>query len=129
MSASFRFETTGFNEMAAAVLARAAGIGARVQAGLQESIDKLQGMAEARSSGRPGPNIVTGAYHDSWFTAVSTGEAVLSNFSPQALRLELGFVGVDSLGRHYAQPPYAHLGPAVIEFEPDFYDIMARALR
>lgn len=126
---SFRFETTGFTELAAHLHLRSSAIQAQVQVGLERSINKLQDMTEARSSGRPGPNIITGSYHDSWFTAVADGQAVLSNFQPQALRLEFGFVGVDSLGRHYSQPPYAHLGPAVIEFQPEFGDILTQALR
>ncbi|MEV0446303.1 hypothetical protein AB0I46_46175, partial [Streptomyces spectabilis] len=38
--------------------------------------------------------------------------------APQGRRLEFGFVGVDSLGRHYNQPPFPHLGPAVATFGP-----------
>lgn len=30
----------------------------------------------------------------------------------QAKGLEYGFVGVDSLGRHYRQPPFPHVAPA-----------------
>lgn len=124
-----RAETTGFDRFAARLLAVAAGAPGAVHSGLSESVDRLQALTEVNSSGRPGPNIVTGSYHGSWFTAVGGNEAVLSNRQPQALRLEFGFVGVDSLGRHYAQPPYAHLGPAVEEFRDEFGDIMTRALR
>lgn len=31
---------------------------------------------------------------------------------PYARRLEFGFIGVDSLGRHYHQPPYPYMRPA-----------------
>jgi hypothetical protein len=125
----FRFEAGGFLELAAAVLARQAMTSAAVQTALEEGIVKLQDIAQTNSSGRPGPNIVTGSYHDSWFTAVGQGEAVLSNFQPQALRLEFGFVGTDSLDRFYNQPPYAHLGPAVQTFGPEFGDIIVRAFK
>jgi hypothetical protein len=31
----------------------------------------------------------------------------------QGARLEFGFTGVDSLGRHYTQPPFPHVQPAL----------------
>lgn len=35
-------------------------------------------------------------------------------------RVELGFVGADSLGRVYNQPPYPYLGPGLIQSIPVF---------
>jgi hypothetical protein len=129
MSVTFRIEAGGFDEMATNLFARSRLVRAQVEAGLRESIEKLQAVTQQNASGRPGPNIVTGSYHDSWFTAAGAEQAVLSNFQPQALRLEFGFVGTDSLGRFYNQPPYAHLGPAVITFGPEFGAIMLRAIK
>ncbi|MFI1177014.1 hypothetical protein [Streptomyces melanogenes] len=48
--------------------------------------------------------------------------------APQARRLEFGFVGVDSLGRRYAQRPYPHLGPAVEQAGPRLVQELGRAV-
>lgn len=84
----------------------------------------LQTRIQAKASGRPGPNAPTGDYRRSWGTRYS-GNAFVSTASvgtnmPQGRRLELGFVGADSLGRIYNQPPYPHVGPAAQEIEPLF---------
>ena len=66
----------------------------------------------------PGPNVATGDYRRS-IRAVATGDGwVVSTNSPQAARLEFGFVGRDALGRYFHQPAYPHWGPAVDEVEP-----------
>ncbi len=61
------------------------------------------------ASGRPGPDVVTGVYRDSWGIS---GDMVTTRH-PAALRLEFGYVGVDSLGRDYNQPPFPHVRPAL----------------
>lgn len=84
----------------------------------------LQTRIKARASGRPGPNAPTGDYRRSWNTRYFSGPGVeganVGTNAPQGQRLENGFVGTDSLGRTYNQPPYAHVGPAVQETEPEF---------
>jgi hypothetical protein len=45
----------------------------------------------------------------------------------QNYRLEFGFVGKDSLGRNYNQPPYPHMRPAADEIEPEFFAAAAAA--
>ena len=77
------------------------------------------GIARIRgnASGRPGPNVITGAYRNSWqphprrlpYGAMCT----LATDAPQGRRLEWGFVGTDSLGRSYNQPPFPHVEPAI----------------
>lgn len=77
------------------------------------------GVARIRgnASGRPGPNVVTGAYRNSWraqtrglpYGAVCT----LGTDLPYGRRLEFGFSGTDSLGRSYNQPPFPHVQPAL----------------
>lgn len=87
----------------------------------------LQRLVRANASGRPGPRVQTGDYRRG--IRLQTGEAVspagglvpfatVYTTSPQGQRLEHGFVGVDSLGRHYHQPPFPHWGPAVEVVEP-----------
>ena len=77
------------------------------------------------ASGRPGPNVVTGNYINSFvLSSPSKYTRVVSNGSPQARRLEYGFIGVDSLGRHYVQPPFPHMAPAKEEVGPVFLKAM-----
>lgn len=84
----------------------------------------LETRIKAKASGRPGPNAPTGDYRRSWthevFTDGMSVTAVVGTNKPQARRLEYGFVGADSLGRVYNQPPYPHVGPAVEEIRPLF---------
>ena len=73
----------------------------------------LETRIKASASGRPGPNAPTGDYRRSWNTeTVYLGEVVqvdVGTNKPQGRRLEFGFHGTDSLGRHYNQPPYPHV--------------------
>lgn len=69
-------------------------------------------VKQAASSGPPGPRKITGKYvrsirRRSIFRATTSAYEVYTE-APQARRLEFGFVGVDSLGRHYAQAPRPH---------------------
>lgn len=76
---------------------------------------------QAHASGRPGPNAPTGDYRRSWTVMVTkdgdTTTGVVGTNRPQGPRLEFGFVGADSLGRVYNQPPFPHVGPARDEIE------------
>jgi len=82
----------------------------------------LWGQVIQNASGRPGPNIVTGRYisgiqkrlgRDGGFLGFGgTAVGEVWTDAPQAMRLEFGFVGTDSLGRHYTQPPFPHWRPA-----------------
>ncbi|MCA1220252.1 hypothetical protein [Streptomyces sp. 8L] len=74
-------------------------------------------LIQANASGRPGPNVITGAYRSSWRTEpirIPYGAmCTIGTDAPQGRRLEFGFTGVDSLGRYYDQPPFPHVGPAL----------------
>ncbi|MFF8610791.1 HK97 gp10 family phage protein [Streptomyces sp. NPDC015346] len=79
-----------------------------------------RGVAAIRSnaSGRPGPNIITGAYWASWkdvHQPIPHGaQCTIGTSKPQGRRLEFGFYDMtDSLGRHFFQPPYPHVQPAL----------------
>jgi len=79
-----------------------------------------QSFVKMHASGRPGPQIITGEYFDSIRVSQLaepglTATAVVGTDAPQAARLEFGFVGVDSLGRHYHQPPFPHWIPGMYE--------------
>ncbi|MFE0257283.1 HK97 gp10 family phage protein [Streptomyces sp. NPDC059010] len=84
----------------------------------------LRVRIQRNASGRPGPNVITGQYRASWDVRVraSGGQVTAEVFTdaPQARRLEYGFVGVDSLGRHYRQPPFPHVEPAFRQTQPAF---------
>ncbi|MGW6021267.1 HK97 gp10 family phage protein [Streptomyces sp. NPDC055214] len=86
-------------------------------------------QVQRNASSRPGPRVVTGKYRASWQSGVHRAGPVIvgeaGTNAPQGRRLEFGFVGVDSLGRHYNQPPFPHLGPAVNAFGP----LLVRELR
>lgn len=82
----------------------------------------LTTSVKAHASGRPGPRTPTGDYRrsitgDVERKAGGTTVGVVGTTRPQGRRLELGFVGVDSLGRHYHQPPYPHFRPALSKIE------------
>lgn len=77
------------------------------------------GVARIRqnASGRPGPNVITGRYRSSWRAETRPipygAQCTIGTDAPQGRRLEFGFVGPDSLGRIYNQPPYPHVQPAL----------------
>lgn len=65
-----------------------------------------------------GPGVVTGRLRNS-ITVIERGPAGRFGWQAKvgptviyARRLELGFTGTDSLGRHYNQPPYPFMAPA-----------------
>lgn len=99
---------------------------ARVSAAL------LVASIRQRASGRPGPRVITGRYRASWQSEVTAAGTVfvaqIGSNAPQARRLEYGFVGTDSLGRRYAQPPFPHVGPAVEASGPVVARILGAAV-
>lgn len=98
--------------------------------------NKAKNQVIKNASGRPGPRKVTGEYVKSIYA--KPGLDTQGDFSiavgsdaPQAARLEFGFVGRDSLGRMYNQPPFPHFSPALALLEPmlmkDMADLLSRA--
>lgn len=93
---------------------------------------RLVEEVKRNASGRPGPEEVTGEYVDSIYFEVTDqvaagGEGAsvdVGSDAPQALRLEYGFVGTDSLGRTYEQPPFPHWQPAMDVVEPEYEEAM-----
>jgi hypothetical protein len=90
----------------------------------------LQARVKANAMGRPGPRAPTGDYNRSINLTLAqrgmTVEAQVGTNLPQGRRLEFGFVGQDSLGRTYHQPPYPHFGPAVDKTAPEFETAVAQ---
>lgn len=93
---------------------------------------KVKAHASKPRTGPPGPRIQTGNYNRSISLQMS-GNAYISTATvgtnaPQGRRLEFGFVGEDSLGRHYNQPPYPHFRPALDEVGPLFEAALAAVI-
>lgn len=135
MFANINVERDGLHNLAAELRA----IGPYVQRHgppvVRAQAKKLQQAVKAHAQGRPGPRRVTGKYVESIKVRSGIGggvytsragripmgfEAEVYTNEPYARRLEFGFVGVDSAGRHYNQPPYPHWGPAVAEVNGGF---------
>ncbi|MFG2143665.1 HK97 gp10 family phage protein [Streptomyces sp. NPDC048696] len=99
---------------------------------MRHGAQALVAQVQYNASGRPGPRVVTGRYRASWQSEVHRSGPVLvaevGTNAPQGRRLEFGFVGVDSLGRHYHQPPFPHLGPAVQQAGPALVHALGTAV-
>jgi hypothetical protein len=98
-------------------------VGPEIKRTVRSQADRLRDAIRQNASGRPGPNVITGAYRASWrvedFAVADGGGAEIGTDKPQGRRLEFGFYDMtDSLGRHFFQPPYAHVEPAVNALSP-----------
>ncbi|MFF8910511.1 HK97 gp10 family phage protein [Streptomyces olivaceoviridis] len=108
-------------------------VGPEVNRTVQQQARLLRALIQERASGRPGPNVITGAYRGSWrteaFGVPDGGGAEVGTDKPQGRRLEYGFWDMtDSIGRHFFQPPYPHVGPAVNELSPEYEQAFIDAL-
>ena len=100
-------------------------VGPEVERVVHRQAGILRGMIRARASGRPGPNVITGRYRSSWevepFAVPHGGGAEVGTRKPQGRRLEFGFYDMtDSIGRHFYQPPFPHVGPSVDELSHQY---------
>lgn len=87
----------------------------------------------ANASGRPGPNVITGQYRASWKAVTDRipygAECTIGTEAPQGRRLEFGFWDMtDSIGRHFFQPPYPHVQPALPHIEDTLHEEMRSAV-
>lgn len=105
------------DELAAKFEHAAARIGPAIARGVEHTGTLGQARIRGHASGRPGPNVITGAYRNSWQANTRRlphgAMCELGTNAPQGRRLEFGFTGMDSLGRHYNQPPFPHVQPAL----------------
>lgn len=112
---SGRATAAGFEELARALSGLGTGLPRQVDADISRWT--LMGLARVKSaaSGRPGPRRVTGDYTRSMNAQVSRGPGgtvgTIGTNAVQAARLEFGFFGADSLGRHYRQRAFPHWRP------------------
>ena len=124
---------TGLDELATRLDQSADRVGPETNRTVQQQARLGLAMIKWNASGRPGPNIITGDYFDSWesvpFAVPVGGGADLHTDEPQGRRLEFGFMNMfDSLGRFYRQPPFPHVEPAVDELSEQYQDAFKDAL-
>lgn len=123
----------GADVAAAQLLARAAAVDVVVREVVRSQGEQLRVTVQAAASGRPGPNVITGAFRSGITLDVDGGPghatATVSSTAPQAYRLEFGFRGQDRLGRTYNQPPYPSFGPAFDAMESSMGIIVVAAIR
>lgn len=126
----FSIDVSQVNALADRLSTVGAGLGARVSQVVLHHTALLDLEMKRAASGRPGPNVITGDFRRSITHDVVTGglrsEGAAGSGAPQAARLEWGFTGTDSIGRHYNQPPYPWARPALDRIEPAFSEAMAR---
>ncbi|MGY5127276.1 HK97 gp10 family phage protein [Streptomyces nigrescens] len=120
-------------ELADRLDAAAGRVGPEIQRTVRSQADRLRDAIRQNTSGRPGPNVITGAYRASWtvedFAVPNGGGADIGTRQPQGKRLEFGFYDMtDSLGRHYFQPPFPHVEPAVNTLAPQIQAAFREAL-
>lgn len=90
----------------------------------------VPGLGEPSAPGQP-PLLQSGTLHANMdFEVERRSDAIHGFFGVRndvayALRLELGFVGVDSLGRHYDQAPRPFLRPALLRNRDRIIQILA----
>jgi hypothetical protein len=105
------------DELAARLEHAAVKIGPAIEKGVRHTGEMGIARIRGNASGRPGPNVITGAYRNSWrpeMRSLPHGAAcTIGTDLPYGRRLEFGFSGTDSLGRTYNQPPFAHVQPAL----------------
>ncbi|WP_324787026.1 HK97 gp10 family phage protein [Streptomyces sp. H51] len=123
---------TNAADLAALLDERAAQVLPQALAVVRHYTMLLETQVKANASGRPGPNVITGDYRRSWTHEVHVGAGAVSGTvgtnKPQGRRLEYGYIGPDSLGRIFDQPPYPHLGPAVHTIEPAFLQALGQVV-
>jgi len=93
----------------------------------------LRALIMENASGRPGPNVISSDYRESWtpepFAVPDGGGVTIGTRKPQGRRLEYGFYDMtDSIGRHFFQVPRPHVGPAVNELSPEYKEAFKGAL-
>jgi hypothetical protein len=92
-------------------------VDAAVNRGMARTVLGGQSIARGNARGRPGPRSVTGDFNRTivgdWARSGSNVLGQIGTNAAQGRRLELGFTGIDALGRYYDQPPYPYLSPSV----------------
>lgn len=123
-----RFIVVGAKAISARWLRKAVVLPVETAGVRERNAQVLLGLIKRNASGRPGPEVVTGAYRESWHIERQENAHIVTTWAPQAMRLEYGFVGEDALGRDYAQPPFPHVNPAADQIENVYIEDMVRVV-
>lgn len=113
----------GGKEAGIAVLAIVGRVRATTPVGVRDIARDAVVKIRGHMGGRPGPNRISGNLQESLRVqqVSAMGFAVYPDGgnAPYARRIELGFVGADSLGRYFNQPPYPYFFPGIREMAGD----------
>jgi len=101
-----RYIVVGARPLSGRFLAKAAVLPAEVELTVEKHAQFLLHAIQARAPFK------TGVYRASWHIERDGNRRVVTTAEPYGRRLELGFFGQDSLGRHYSQAPQPHVRPA-----------------
>ncbi|BCK74007.1 hypothetical protein Srufu_079600 (plasmid) [Streptomyces libani subsp. rufus] len=105
------------DQLADRLEAAAHRIGPAIAHSVQHAAELGRAQIKGHASGRPGPNVITGQYRNSWQIETRRlphgAQCTIGTMEPYGRRLEFGFVGADSLGRVYNQPPFPHVQPSL----------------
>ncbi|WP_331756573.1 HK97 gp10 family phage protein [Streptomyces decoyicus] len=105
------------DQLADRLEAAAHRIGPAISHHVQHAAELGRAQIKGHASGRPGPNVITGRYRNSWQIETRHlphgAQCTIGTEEPYGRRLEFGFVGADSLGRVYNQPPFPHVQPSL----------------
>lgn len=117
---TLRFD--GWDELETALDELAVKIEAATARAVKLGGEAVRAQALTHMNGRPGPNVITGTLRRSVAvgTPIDEGPGIWSvEVAPTVIyarRIELGFDGVDSLGRVYPKKyPYPYMAPGVAE--------------
>ena len=126
---------TGVNEFVARLTEMGDRATVAARAAVAEAAGEIEKQAKLNASGRPGPNVVTGTLRRSigmtsitpW--GVGGWQTTVRPTAIYARRIELGFRGTDSRGRHYDQRAYPYFRPAMEQVGPRIADIYRRHMQ
>ncbi len=124
------------DRVAPAVEAVTRDYGLRLQTGVRANMSGRSGVIYPGDEYGPGGEIGPRAQTGDLRRSVALSHTVTPNLiastaasdAPQAARLEHGFVGVDSLGRVYDQPPYPAWRPALAVLAEPYRDAIGETV-
>jgi hypothetical protein len=128
-------EWVGVPEFTAALQRVGVAARAAARAGVVEAAAEIERQAKMNASGRPGPDVVTGTLRRSISTTAIKPWGLMgweAGIGPTVIygrRIELGFHGADSRGRHFDQPGYPYMRPAFQSVGPRVREIWRRNMQ
>jgi hypothetical protein len=129
------WELEGLDEFRAAIERKRAAVSLETRRAVAEGAATVERGAKVAASGRPGPNVITGTLRRGirasevtpWGRAGWQGHVGPTNVYGR--RVELGFLGRDSVGRVYGPPRnpamYPYFTPTWAAFTPRWSGMLA----